>query len=255
MGHGGQISWSRLILGGMLGLAIFGTLAVLIGPLIAMQASGGGNFRVQDDGMAPTLLPGDWVLAEGLPPGQEPTRGAIVIYEHPQNRSETRVMRVVGLPGENIQIRGGALYVNGSRAAMERLEDRVILRWPPGRGLRMPHCINDPVEIRGECRQELWRETFADGTSDIVLNTRNKIGLAVSTNRGNTDNTMVLRVPKRHVFVLGDNRDDAVDSRNPSHGMVPIHNLHYRVWMIHTSLDRTDSFLTPRWDRFFREVH
>ena len=47
----------------------------------------------------------------------------------------------------------------------------------------------------------------------------------------------------------------AASPGNPSHGMVPIHNLHYRVWMIHTSLDRTDSFLTPRWDRFFRKVH
>jgi signal peptidase I len=255
MGHGGRISWGRLILGGLIGLAVFGALAVLIGPLIAMQVSGGGNYRIHDDGMAPTLLPGDWVLAKGLSADQEPPRGAIVVYEDPRRRGEDRVMRVMGLPGESIQMRGGALYVNGRRAAMERLEDRVIPRWPQGRGLNMPRCVNDPVEVRGECHQELWRESLADGTSDIVLNTRNKIGLAVSAKSGNADNTVLLVVPRDHVFVLGDNRDDAIDSRTPRHGTVPIRKLRYRVWMIHTSLDSTARFIAPRWDRFFREVH
>lgn len=254
MGHGGQISWGRLILGGMFGLAIFAVLAVLIGPLIAMQISGGGNLRVHDGGMAPALLPGDWVLARGFALGEEPARGAIVVYEHPKRRGQNLVMRVVGLPGESVQMRGGALYINGRRANMERLEDRVIPRWPLGRGLAMPRCINDPVEIRGDCHQEQWRETLEDGTSEVVLNTQNRIGVALSTGANNGDETRVSRVPKGHVFVLGDNRDEAIDSRAPRHETVPIRNLRYRVWLIHTSLDSTARFITPRWDRFFREV-
>ncbi len=254
MGHGGRISWGRLILGGMLGLAIAAALVVLIGPLIAMRFTGGGNMQIRNAAMAPALLPGDWVLAKALTPGQVPLRGAVVIYEHPQRRGEEYVMRVMGLPGERIQMRGGALYIDGKRARMERLEDRVIRKRPPGRRMRMPSCINDPVKVDGECRQERWRETLADGTSGIILNTRRKIGVAVLSGPDNADDTGMFVVPGDHVFVIGDNRDIALDSRDKGHGMVPIHKLRHRVWMIHTSLDRSARFFSPRWDRFFREV-
>jgi signal peptidase I len=254
MGHGGRISWGRLILGGTLGLAVATALAVLIGPLIAMQIYGGGNYRIMSDAMAPALLPGDWVLAEALLHGQVPPRGAIVVYENPQDRGEYELMRVMGLPGESIQMRGGALYINSRRAGMERLEDRVISRRSPAPRMPMPLCINDPVEVHGECRQELWRETLADGTSGIVLNAQRKIGLAIPAGSANGDDTKIFRVPNDAVFVLGDNRDSAIDSRFQNHGAVPIHKLKYRVWMIHTSLDRSARYITPRWDRFFRKV-
>jgi signal peptidase I len=254
MGHGGRISWSRLILGGLLALVIATALLALIGPLVAMRLTGGGNMQIRDDAMAPVLLPGDWVLAKALPAGRPPPRGTIVIYEHPQNRGENRIMRVMGLPGERIQMRGGALYIDGKRARLEQLEDRVIRKRPPGRRMRMPLCINDPVKVDGGCRQERWRETLADGTSTIILNTQHKIGVATLSGPDNADNTGLIVVPGDRVFVIGDNRDIALDSRDRRHGLVPIHDLRYRVWMIHTSLDRTARFLTPRWDRFFREV-
>jgi signal peptidase I len=254
MGQGGRIAWGSLILGGVLGIGIAGALIVLIGPLIAAQVSGGGNYRIHDNAMAPVLLPGDWVLGMGFLPGEEPRRGAIVVYENPAQRGQSLVMRVLGMPGESIQMRGGALYVNGRRATMERLEDRVIPRWPEGRGLPLPRCMNDPVPVQGDCHQERWRETLPDGTSGVVLNSRQKIGLALSSKTENTDDTAVVRVPNGHVFVLGDNRDNAIDSRTPRHGTVPIRDLRLQVSMIHTSLDNTARFITPRWNRFFREV-
>jgi signal peptidase I len=254
MGHGGRIPWARLILGGTLGLAIATALAVLIGPLVAMQIYGGANYRIMSNAMTPALLPGDWVLAESLLQGQVPPRGAIVVYEHPHERGEHELLRVMGLPGESVQMRGGALYIDSRRAGMERLEDRVIPRRSPAPHVPMPLCINDPVEVHGECHQELWRETLADGTSGIVMNTKRKIGLAIPAGSANGDDTRIFRVPNDAVFVLGDNRDSAIDSRSQSHGMVPIHKLKYRVWMIHTSLDRSARYITPRWDRFFRKV-
>lgn len=254
MGDGGRISWGRLILGGLLALVVAAALLVLIGPLVAMRFTGGDHMQIQGDAMAPVLLPGDWVLSEALTRGQAPPRGTIVVYEHPQNRGENHIMRVIGLPGERIQMRGGALYIDGRRAGLERLEDRVIRKRPPGRRMRMPLCINDPVRVDGECRQERWRETLADGTSTIVLNTRNKIGVAALSGPINADHTGLFVVPGDQVFVIGDNRDSAIDSRDQRHGLVPIHNLRYRVWMIHTSLDRSARFFSPRWDRFFREV-
>ncbi len=255
MGDGARISWGRLILGMALALGIAAALAVLVGPLVATSLVGGGNYRVHDDSMAPALIAGDWVLAEKLHPGEIPERGAIVAYEDETGGfPEQRLMRLIGLPGERIQMRGGALYIDGRRAAMERLGERVIEKRPPGRGAPLPVCLDDPVKVHGDCRQELWRETLPDGTSQLVINGRHRIGKARLSGEAGADDTPVYTVPKDHVFVIGDNRDQALDSRFPRHGTVPVENLRHRVWMVHTSLDRTDRFPQPRLARFFRKV-
>lgn len=255
MGEGGRISWGRLILGGTLALGIAAVLMVLIGPLIAVSLTGGSHFQVRDDSMAPALIAGDWVLAEQLRPGEVPERGTIVVYMEPKSGvQQERIMRLVGLPGERLQMRGGALYIGGQRARMEQIGERVIAKRPPDRRAPLPLCLNDPVAIDGDCRQEIWRETLPDGTAQRVINSQHKLGVARLARGDSPDDTTLFRVPRDHVFVMGDNRDHAVDSRYRRHGMVPVENLRYRVWMVHTSLDRSARFLQPRWGRFFRKV-
>lgn len=254
MGEGARIAWGRLILGGVFALAIFTVLAVLIGPLLAMTVAGGSHYQIANNGMAPALVVGDWVLVEKIHPGDVPERGDIVVYDDPTMRRRQNVMRVIGLPGDRVQMRAGALYLNGRRAEMVKLGERVVAKRPPGRRTPVPLCINDPVAIGDECRQEIWRESLADGNSHRVLNSRRQLGLARLSAGKHADDTTLFRVPKGHVFVMGDNRDQAVDSRSRGHGTVPLENLRYEVWMIHTSLDRSARFPIPRWQRFFRPV-
>ena len=137
---------------------------------------------------------------------------------------------------------------------MERIGERVIEKRPPGRGAPLPACLNAPVAVYGDCRQELWRETLPDGTSQVVINSQHRIGKARLAGDSGADDTPAVTVPKGHVFVLGDNRDQAEDSRAPGHGTVPVERLRHRVWMVHTSLDRTARLPYPRWSRFFRQV-
>lgn len=244
----------KVILGAILALAVAAGLIVLVAPLIIAEATGGSNYQIRDDAMAPALLQGDWVLAEALPPGSLPPRGAIIAFEVPHASGQYEVRRLIGLPGERVQMRGGAVYIDGKRAGMTRMEDRIIARRPSARRARMPHCINDPVEIDGECRQERWRETLPDGTETVVLNAKGKIGTVRFGQRGTTDDTKSYRVPPDAVFVIGDNRDDSIDSRAEYYGMVPVRNIQHRVWMIHSSLDKSGRFIYPRFDRFFRRI-
>lgn len=254
MGDGGRIPWGRLLLGGLFALAIFAVLAVLVGPLLAMQLAGGGNYQVRDNAMAPALLAGDWVLVERIHPGEVPRRGEVVVYDDPANRGRQRIMRVVALPGERVQMRGGALYIDGRRAGMERIAERIVTKHPPERHAPVPHCLNDPVPLNGACRQEIWRETLPDGAGRPVLNSQGQIGVARLSAGASPDDTTLFTVPRGHVFVMGDNRDRAIDSRVRHHGPVPLEKLRYRAWLIHTSLDRSARFPRPRLERFFRTV-
>ena len=252
MAHGGHIPWGRLIAGGLLALLALAAAGALIGPLVYAYTTGGGSVRIRTDAMAPTLLPGDWVLVEPLPEGVVPKRGAIVVLRAPGRQGETRVLRVVGLPGERVQVRGGVLHVNGSRAEMERVGERVVPKHPAGRGDPVPACLNDPVPIGGACRQEIWLETLPDGTSEPVINARGRFGvLAPGRGRGG-DNTRIVLVPAGHLYLMGDNRDNVEDSRTL--GPVPLDGISGRVWLIHTSIERKGRLFRPRWERFFREV-
>lgn len=254
MAPGQGISWTRVILGGAVALAIAVGLIALIGPLLAIRLTGGDHYQIDGESMAPTLVVGDWVLASPIAPGTVPPRGAIVTYQAPDEPGTVNVSRVLGLPGETVQMRGGALFVDGVRAGMERLPDRVIANRPPDFHAPWPVCINAPVEIDGDCHQELWRETLPDGTTTQVLNTSGKIGLFLPGAGGVGDDTAPARIPDDAVFLLGDNRDAARDSRAPGYGPVPLAALKERVWLIHSSLDKSARFFRPRWDRFFRRV-
>ena len=248
------ISFGKLALGGALALAVAAGLVVLVAPLAAAEFTGGSSYQIRDDGMAPALLAGDWVLAEALPGGGLPPRGAILAYEAPDTPGTYRVRRLIGLPGERVQLRGGAVYIDGARAEMIRVEDRIIRRRPPARREPMPKCINDPVEPNGDCRQEQWSETLPGGAGAVVLNSQGRIGALRIGGQPTDDDTPVYRIPKDAVFVLGDNRDAALDSRSQFHGMVPVANIRHLVWMIHSSLDKSSRFPRPRFGRFFRNV-
>lgn len=248
------ISWGRVILGGALAVTVSAVLLALIGPLVAIRLIGGSHYQITGDAMAPTLLTGDWVLAEALEPDDAPPRGTIAAYDDPENPGRTLVMRVIGLPGDTVQMRGGVVYLNGERADMEQAGDQMISNRPPARHAPWPKCMNEPVAIDGACRQELWRETLPDGTSELVLNSRGKIGLAQFSGGDGLDDTKLFIVPANAVFVLGDNRDNSADSRFPRHGSVPLSSLRHKVWIVHSSLDKSSRFFRPRFNRFFHTV-
>lgn len=248
------INFGKLLVGGLLAFAVSATLLLLVAPLVAARVTGGTSYQIEDSSMAPTLLVGDWVLAEELPEGQVPPRGAIVGYPSPLEQGAYDVRRVIGLPGERVQMRGGALFIDGQRVQMTQLDDRVIRRVPPALRKPLPKCINDPVKVFGRCHQERWREVLPGGASEVVLNAHGRIGMFRPGGNATPDDTRIMVVPKGSVFVLGDNRDASTDSRMPDYGMIPIARIHERVWLIHSSIDRSSRLLHPRLSRFFRRV-
>ncbi len=165
------------------------------------------------------------------------------------------IKRVIGLPGDEIQVKAGILHINGEAMATERAGVYAEAKDSRGNPPSRPRCINEPVPAGGACEKELWRETLPNGRVHPVLNITGSVGDASAPRYSGADNTPVFEVPEGHLFFMGDNRDNSIDSRFPEIGMVPFENLIGRAEIIALSADGAFWEVWDwRFDRFFELI-
>ncbi len=181
--------------------------------------------------------------------GGEPERGDVVVFRHPVHGADF-IKRLVGLPGDTIQVKDGVLHINGDAVKLE--DDGLFSEIYDAQGPQRsaPRCENAPVGRGGTCTKSRQLETFPGGEPHAILNIGNQP----------MDHTGVYQVPEGHFFFMGDNRDNSTDSRLPQSaggaGFVPYENLIGRADRImFSSAGRSMLFFwTWRGDRFFKAV-
>ncbi|WP_222877110.1 signal peptidase I [Terrihabitans soli] len=209
-------------------------------------------FSIPSGSMKETLLVGDYLfvskysygyskysipfsppLFSGRIMGSEPERGDIVVFKLPTDNATDYIKRVIGLPGDKIQMIDGVLQINGKPVPKERIDDW-IEEEPSGRKVRIPR----------------FKETLPNGVVHETLDL---------TPNGFNDNTPVYEVPAGHFFMMGDNRDNSTDSRVQSAvGYVPYENLVGRAEIIFFSVEEGSHAWafwewpwSVRWSRIF----
>jgi signal peptidase I len=232
-------------------------------------------FWIPSGSMKDTLLVGDFLFVNkmaygysryscpfGLCPfsgrilGGEPERGDVVVFRHPVNGSDF-IKRLIGLPGDTVQVKNGILFLNGTEVPQVpagTFEEVFEKQGPMG---QYPRCENGPVGEGGICTSSRFTETlpptegFPDGRKHDVLN--------IDQN-GFADNTDIFTVPPGQYFFMGDNRDNSQDSRFSQAvggvGFVPAENLIGRADRImFSSAGRSMLYVwTWRPDRFLKAV-
>ena len=181
--------------------------------------------------------------------GSEPERGDVVVFRHPVTGRDF-IKRLIGLPGDKVQVREGLVYIND--VPVEVTPDGTFEETaaPQGPHALRPRCANGPVGDGGVCIKQKFVETLPNGVSHSILN----IGTQGS------DNTPVYEVPEGHYFFMGDNRDNSSDSRVPTIangvGFVPFENLVGRADRVIFSSAGSSMlyFWTWRSDRFFKGI-
>ena len=183
------------------------------------------KYASRSSSMAPTLAEGDWVsIAPDAYAGGLPSRGDVVVYQYTGGLGATYIKRIVGLPGDRIQIRDGILHINDMPVTRRRLPDMDIDVPEAGTYAAAWYEPDD--------RPIFFEETFPDGHTHRV----HELGDA-----GPEDNTPVFAVPPGHYFVLGDDRDSSTDSRHPVAGFIPHGNLRGRVLEVYWARDESRS--------------
>lgn len=181
--------------------------------------------------------------------GSEPDRGDVVVFKHPITGNDF-IKRVVGLPGDKIQMKNGVLSINGELMVQSPNGTFEEIKELQGPLRTQPRCENAPVGFGAVCEKSRYTETFPDGSTHDVLN----------INQGVSDNTAIFTVPAGHFFAMGDNRDNSTDSRVPPSrggvGFVPMENLIGRADRImFSSAGRSLLFVwTWRSDRFYKAI-
>ena len=181
--------------------------------------------------------------------GSEPERGDVVVFRHPVNGQDF-IKRLIGLPGDKIQMIDGVLQVNGQAAELEPADDFVEIFDRQGPVGNYPQCANGSVGIGATCEKKRFTEKLPNGVSHSILDIGER----------RTDNTAVFTVPEGKYFFMGDNRDNSTDSRVPQSaggvGFVPFENLIGRADRIMFSAAGRSLlfFWTWRSDRFFKGI-
>jgi signal peptidase I len=226
-------------------------------------------FSIPSESMLPRLLIGDylfvskwnygysrWSLPAGIPliPGRifgsTPTRGDVVVFRAPEVLDHDVIKRVIGLPGETIQMRKGIVYLNGKAIPKQRIADFTI---PLTANFNAEKCGAPFVDVVANvqiCRYPRFRETLPNGRSYEVID---------QTELPDRDDTGLYTIPAGHIFVMGDNRDDSGDSRFPAPngmGYVPLENVEGKAVVNFFSTDGDAEWLKPwtwvsaaRWSR------
>lgn len=182
--------------------------------------------------------------------GSDPERGDIVVFKHPTTQRDF-IKRLVGLPGDRVQMKNSVLFINGEQAKQEPVGTFSETYEQQGPMRNLPRCANGGVGLGAQCDKELSVETFPDGSQHNVLNITESF----------TDNTPIYTVPEGQYFFMGDNRDNSGDSRMPSNtggvGFVPFENLIGRADRVIFSSagERILYFWTWRKDRFFKALN
>ncbi len=226
-------------------------------------------FWIPSGSMKETLLIGDFLFVNKMAYGysryscpfalcpisgrvfaSEPERGDVVVFRHPVTGADF-IKRVIGMPGDRVQMREGTLYLNDEALPQEPAGQFAEVYERQGSVGQFPRCENAPVGQGGTCLKSRYMETLPETRSYPVLNIEDG---------GFGDNTPAFTVPDGHFFFIGDNRDNSVDSRVPQNaggvGMVPFDHLIGRAnRVMFSSAGRSMlAFWTWRSDRFFHRL-
>ncbi len=219
-------------------------------------------FNIPSGSMIPSLLVGDYLLVSrfiygysrfSVPfgyafldtPGrfaqlQTPEQGAVVVFRLGSNPKIDYVKRVIGLPGDTVQLKEGVVYINGKPAPLKKIG---------------PYRAR-AEEGGAEVQATLYEETLPNGVKHFIIK-HEDFGEAP------LDNTPVYQVPAGHYFVMGDNRDHSLDSRvQHAVGYIPNDYLIGRAEVLFFSTDGRGPWYMPwnwpfaiRWGRFPRLIN
>ncbi|MGB0682875.1 MAG: signal peptidase I [Magnetovibrionaceae bacterium] len=229
------------------------TVALAVVIAIVVRTVGYEPFNIPSGSMIPTLLVGDYLFVSkfsygysryslpfGLPliPGRilgsDPERGDVVVFKTPQDNATDFIKRIVGLPGDTIQVKGGILHINGKAVERRRLDDALI-----------------ETDLGSYARFQVYEETLPNGKTHLIMeNGDNRVG----------DNTPEFRVPQGQFFAMGDNRDNSTDSRFKTVGFIPRVNLVGRAEFLFFSIEGGEFWqfwnwpTTVRTDRLFNGI-